>query len=922
MQKIALFVLGIVIISACSNKNGELTNKGKPIAPIQTRNGDSPEAVSIGPFQIQTVDYKVSKASWSKTDQSIPKPVAHEKYISDPLVFAQIPDQSIHDASTAVVGSDVCMFYPDALPSSLSDLANLPKGTPVPIGTILPITGDRLLCADGNHYGTGMFQFQDNWNWFYPTKYQGKSGIVFGSDLAGLQEDIENNRVTALLYTTSGKYQKFYPILGYKYLDKKILDRLETERLAIQAVTKDEYGLYASTPDDMISLYLNHRENEYGYNIDGRRVPVFITTDLLSHSRHLIFDRTIQHLEEDFFFPRLRTLCDRFIVSLEKGFPKGGVDTAVSAETREKAILYFQVAKAILDTAPEKIIQEDSWGRKEIAYKDHASLETILATYPEMVRKELELMRMASGFENSPVFTFNNGTKSREDYSQYRPRGHYTKNGILESYFKAMMWFGRIHFLIAAEGPSPLNLANGEQPSNATELTLAMQPIALLITELVRSDSSLFNDWSALFDPITSLIGASDDLSFYELGPLWAGMKVDDFNNWISDKENLLSLMKKAQEKIRPPAISGSSVFWGPSSGDDRSPPMGWRLFGQRFTWDSWIHHRVSPPRLMTRDMVRGLDIMKVFGSAYADTLLQSTDYPKMEGLKERLDGLEEVFTGRDIHFWNSNYYTQVLNEIRALATFESGSGFYFTEGEGWNVKSMLTAHGAWAELRHDTLLYVKQSYAERAGDGDFEPTFRTKPVPNPVHYIEPNLAYWYAALNATETLIYTLAEYSLMTEESASSLQSLEIMLHRIIDIVRLEIADKTVEKKDLLWIPTIPAELAKLILIHVGRGDIMTEDQLQMALVADVFTNAELSLVLETAVGIPYRIYVPLNDSQGGKRIAVGYCFSYYEFNQPMSNRLTNEEWKKRVYNDNPAMASFEPFWTKGRIIPAQEK
>ena len=83
-------------------------------------------------------------------------------------------------------------------------------------------------------------------------------------------------------------------------------------------------------------------------------------------------------------------------------------------------------------------------------------------------------------------------------------------------------------------------------------------------------------------------------------------------------------------------------------------------------------------------------------------------------------------------------------------------------------------------------------------------------------------------------------------------------------------------------------------------------------MALVADVFTNGEEGFVLETAVGIPYRIYVPLNDAQGGKRIAVGYCFNYYEFEQDISKRLTNEEWKERVYS-NEDMEDLKPFWAQ---------
>ncbi|MBP5792523.1 MAG: DUF3160 domain-containing protein, partial [Spirochaetaceae bacterium] len=52
-------------------------------------------------------------------------------------------------------------------------------------------------------------------------------------------------------------------------------------------------------------------------------------------------------------------------------------------------------------------------------------------------------------FGDSSVFEFSDGVKYTEDYSQYKPRGHYTKNERLKAYFRTMMWFGRINFCLA-----------------------------------------------------------------------------------------------------------------------------------------------------------------------------------------------------------------------------------------------------------------------------------------------------------------------------------------------------------------------------------------------------------------------------------------------------------------------------------------
>jgi hypothetical protein len=318
--------------------------------------------------------------------------------------------------------------------------------------------------------------------------------------------------------------------------------------------------------------------------------------------------------------------------------------------------------------------------------------------------------------------------------------------------------------------------------------------------------------------------------------------------------------------------------------------------------------------------MVRGLDIMKAFGSRTAESLLQGSDYPKMQGLKQQLDSMEKEFDSYDAAFWQRNYYNDVLFQVKAQAQFEPGAGFYFTESPAWGTKAMLSSHGTWSELRHDTLLYAKQTYAERAGDGDFAPTFRTEEIPEPVHYLEPNLSFWQGSAIAIQKLLKTLDAYGLLDEESANAFGNLQEIYAKAAQIAALEAQDKPVSSPDLKWIAAIPSELVYLVVVHVEGGDIVDVNQLKMAIVADVYTNAELKVALETGVGIPYRIYVPLNDAQGGKRIAVGYVYSYYEFPQPIGDRMTDETWKGIVYKPGVDLAKYEPFWSKGIALPPE--
>jgi hypothetical protein len=72
----------------------------------------------------------------------------------------------------------------------------------------------------------------------------------------------------------------------------------------------------------------------------------------------------------------------------------------------------------------------------------------------------------------------------------------------------------------------------------------------------------------------------------------------------------------------------------------------------------------------------------------------------------------------------------------------------------------------------------------------------------------------------------------------------------------------------------------------------------------------------VLEVAVGAVDRIYVVIPVA-GRLQIAQGGVFSYFEFSQPRSARLTNEEWRQRLASSPPA----RPAWTDSYTVPGGE-
>jgi len=794
---------------------------------------------------------------------------AHMEHLNDPLTFINLPDGGIPDGPTAVVGSDVCLFYPVDSVSYEEELLSLPKGEPIPFAAIIPL-GDRLRTRDWEN--AGMFSFQGNINYFYKTTWGGRQGVVFGADLYGIGNSNMENRIHALLYKGGGRFDSFYTVTGYDEIGAGIIRELQRDGIVFQEVKQAEYYLGMSAPDDMISLYTSIKKSV---------TPVFVTTDLAAHANHLVFDHMLQYIEENFFFPQLVTLTDEYIKATE------GRRNDISGEMFTTALQYFQTAQALLALAPKKV---DGWN---VEYQDVDEAQ-VLGNYPRPVVEEIQKMKTAAGFGTSSIFS------QREDYSQYKVRGHYTKNGILGAYFRALMWFGRINFNLGGENTAP---------------------IALFITDITENSPELKSIWQSLFDPITEIIGASDDISFYELAPLWNRIKGTGFTQWYNDPQKRSAFITREYRELRPPAISGYSLFAaGGSEPENPAPPIGWRLFGQRYTLDSEIHNNASAPRIANRGMVRGLDILKVFGSQTADRLLREKEYgnPETPNLETKLNEMQQSLRNLRDEYWLSTYYTNILYQIRTQALFENGTGFYFTEKPGWNLKAMNAAHGTWAELRHDTILYVKQSGAEMGGYGDVEPTFRTKPLPEPIHYIEPNIPFWITSAMGIQKLYTILEKYDHLDGRTAQVLSGMHSLFVKAAEISVIEAENQEVSVNDLKWISTIDRELARLIMIYTPGDYVDGIDHLRMALVADVFTSAEGGAVLETAVGIPYRLYVPLNDRQGGKRIAIGYGFSYYEFGHPMSNRLNNEQWKAIVYGDNPNMTQYLPFWMQGKVQP----
>ena len=64
----------------------------------------------------------------------------------------------------------------------------------------------------------------------------------------------------------------------------------------------------------------------------------------------------------------------------------------------------------------------------------------------------------------------------------------------------------------------------------------------------------------------------------------------------------------------------------------------------------------------------------------------------------------------------------------------------------------------------------------------------------------------------------------------------------------------------------------------------------------IADVHTDPESGKVLEVGVG-DVNFLIMAIDNGGDRAVYVGPVYSYYEFRQPASDRLTDQQWQARI-------------------------
>jgi hypothetical protein len=618
-----------------------------------------------------------------------------------------------------------------------------------------------------------------------------------------------------------------------------------------------------SDPNRMFMEFYQAYES-YRYS----EIPVFITTDSIFHVYHLVFDKMLRDLERESFIPMLNELTAALVATSQEQ-----LTTLTGTELEELAarnLAYFVVASNLLGT--------------EVAVPDHVQ---------ELADQELALIEAHSQNVVSPIWLMGGEAADDqliEDYSQYVPRGHYTRSEELKTYFKTMMWYGRLTYRLKI-------------PAETQRALLMIQAMRTAVTSSGKPAMEL---WSNIYDPTVFIVGKADDLSIMEYGAI--SDQVYGTNPELirfADADLLAQFTDKAK-KLPPPQINSMWV-WIWQDRDDAT--QGFRFMGQRFTLDQYIFGQVMWRKVGTlekpRDLPKALDMLAAMGSEEAYRLLDEMGETEFENYDTQMTKVKEEVSGFGLDSWTQNLYWSWLYSLQPVFAVKGEQYPAFMQTQAWLHKDMHTALASWTELKHDTILYAKQVMAEMGGGPDDEP---------PMGYVEPNPEAFARLLALAQMTRNGLSGRGLLDDVTVGNLDNLIEQLQFLLTVSEKELNGEKLTDDEYWrisyyggWLEAITLASADPAESYEGRGNL--EDQ-KSALVADVATG--IGRVLEEGVGYPTLIFVV--SPQEPWHVTVGAVYTYYEFTVPLDQRMTDEQWRAILESGTAPDA---PEWTSSFII-----
>lgn len=637
-------------------------------------------------------------------------------------------------------------------------------------------------------------------------------------------------------------------------------------------------------------------------------LPVLITTDSILHAFHQSYVDLLIDLEMSTMKPQL----------------------AAMLETTRTTLAEQQLANT--DAALEPLyIDVDTY----LAVAQHL-LQQQESTEPD-VQEYVALATDATAYAEVDLF----GEAREIDFTLFKPRAHYAYipewpdpvERDLRGYFRAMSWLGQVDFRFVSYNPL----------TNEPEIDPPQIVAAAILRDAVDETDQRMS-LNVVNGILELLIGRSDNTTLTDFDRFLVDAELNTPAEILAaDEAGMLELFTTndyGQQRITGQLLQRHT---GNNSDQPVPRPTSFLLLGQRFALDSFVLSELVYDRLMVDDepiyraLPSPLDVMAALGNPRAETHLESELAGYQYG--PYLDNLQQTITDLPADYWRAPVYNQWLGLFRTLNAPSTDDNFPLAmRTSAWADKMLQTQLGSWTQLRHDNILYVKQSFTQEQVSCEY-----------PAGYVEPYPAFYAAMALLAEDVGQVLASMPLPANGNNSETRSqIIIYLNNLADVSsQLEIlAEKELRLEE--FTPDEEIFIKSMIKREVHSrhaGCTMVTEVLwdgwyaslfynrddDPALIADVHTNPTRDpksalyppRVLHAATGPASAQFLTV-DTDEGTTLYVGPAYSYFEVvtvgdESTPPERYNDDEWRA-ILADGPYPSA--PNWTESFRLPIEDE
>ena len=598
-------------------------------------------------------------------------------------------------------------------------------------------------------------------------------------------------------------------------------------------------------------------------------LPVYVSSDAILHAVHMSYDAILMDIESSMLLPDLDSLLTALRGQVPALSAQYSSDTSMQTMVRD-ADVYLTVPQILLGHAVQPYFSENQ-----------AFVNQLISFVDAQQPAEIKLFA---------------GVARTMDFSQFTVRGHYTRSPELSRYFQAMMWLGRTELWLIAPQSAGI-------PPSDEDIQRQTIDAALIVEALAGAHAT------ALLDNIDSTIrffvGEPDNVTVDQIKSVMGETGIQHANDllnvqrWKTFRDTLM------QKSFAYQRINSQLLMSDPMSPEQLKPASAFLLLGQRFVIDSYITGNVVYDKILfenqkvRRMLPSTLDVLFGLGNDAAAQLLEA-ELARYR-YATNLAAVRYLVDSYDPDFWSSSLYNGWLSMIRKLSAPADRTPLPpFMRTAAWWQKEMNTQLASWAQLRHDNLLYAKQSYT-----GVITCSF-------PESYVEPIPAFYRALSTFADMGAQRFAAMG------GNAIRTYFTQMKGVADTLET-IASKTLSKTSLT---SSERNFLKgmLILAEPGcgppyngwyprlyyRGD---QDSFRKdVIVADIHTaptdesGTPVGWVLHAGTGALDMTVLAAETPEGHFTAFVGPVLSYYERLTTGFKRLTDEEWVT-LYNVAPS-------------------